>query len=80
MSEMSPLLHLVLHGLRSVCVLIVGLLALVSVVFVFSRHQPGGFVWQTGDQATLILFGALILFDVALIWGIGREINKYRRK
>ncbi len=80
MSEMSPLLHLLLRALRSGCVMIVALLLLVSAIFLGSRHQPAGFLWQNGDFGTLILFGALILFDVALIWGIGRELRKYQQK
>ena len=80
MSEMSPLLHLLMHGLRGGCMMIVALLVLVSGIFIWSRHGPDGFLWQNGDLGTLILFAALFLFDVALIWGIGRELSKYRRQ
>ena len=55
---------------------VLGLLVLIVGMFLWSRHTAQGFTWQNGDVGMLGVFGVLLLFDIFLILGMGRELKR----
>jgi hypothetical protein len=80
MSEMSPLLKLVLAAMRVTCLALAMLLVLIIGVFLWSKHTPAGFVFVHGDWGMLAVLGTLIALSLYLARGAGRELNGTRPK
>jgi len=74
MSEMSPLLKLIIMMVRYVCMALAGLLVLVIGVFLWQKHGANGFEFVQGDWGMMGLFAVLLAITVYLIRGFGREL------
>ncbi len=75
MSEMSPLLRLVLVTMRMACQALAILLVLIIGVFLWSKHGPSGFEFLQGDWGMLVVMSTLLVLSLYLARGAGRELG-----
>ena len=76
MSEMSPLLHMIMRVVRLAVMILAAILAAIICVFLWQRHGADGFSFQQGDKGFLGLMVFLLGFCVYLARGIKREMRK----
>jgi hypothetical protein len=76
MSEMSPLLRLVLAVMRVVVTIFAGLLVAIIGVFLWQHHGADGFDLRNGAGGFLTLLIALLAFCLYMIRSITSELKK----
>ena len=76
MSEMSPLLHMIMRAARSMVIVLAVILAAIICVFLWQRHGADGIALQQGDKGFLGLMVFLLGFCLYLVRGIAREMRK----
>lgn len=76
MSEMSPLLHMIMRMVRLAVMILTAVLAAIICVFLWQRHGTDGFSFQQGDKGFLGLMIFLLGFCLYFTRGIARELRK----
>ena len=76
MSEMSPLLHMIVRAARLVVLVLAAILAGIIGVFLWQHHGADGFAFRQGDKGFLGLMIFLLGFCLYLARGMAREMRK----
>ena len=75
MSEMSPLLRILVTLMQKAAWGAAGLLVLFAGLILYQRRTADGFVFQPTDTGFFSIIGVLLLIAVYLIWATRRELR-----